>query len=300
MDLNYFFEFLALAREKNYHNAAEALGISQPTLTSHIKKLETELSASLFDRGTRHVELSEYGKLLFPYAESLTGLYRDALRAIGEKRQKKKVALTVAIEPHYMVGNLLRLFNSYQKSHPDVVIEFHNVPEDTVGELLRSGRCDMAIVPQREAGDREFKSLTLREEHAVVFVEKSHPLAEHETVRVQELRGESLIIPPARLVLYRMLTAACRTAGFELDAKSLGSSEMMGIMLTKQGHGVMILSDYAAKKLADDELRIVELRPKMKWYVNLLCANMHASPEGKELLDYIRASLGGRDSASEG
>ncbi|MBR1496740.1 MAG: LysR family transcriptional regulator [Oscillospiraceae bacterium] len=291
MELSYFAEFLALAKQKNFHAAAEELGISQPTLTSHIKKLETELAASLFDRGTRHVELSDYGKLLFPYAESILSLYGDAMRAIGEKQSRDKLVLTVAVEPHYMVGEVLQLLNRYQKEHPNIIIEFANVPGKSIHEVLRSGRCDMAIIPQRSAGDGEFQTVTIREEHAVIFVGKGHPLAERGIVRIQELRSENLLIPPARLVLYQLLASACRAAGFELEAKSEGASEMMGILLVKEGYGVMVLPDYAAKKLADGDLRIVELRPRLKWYVNLLCPNVHSSPEGNDLLAYIRASL---------
>ena len=299
MELSYLFEFITLAEEKNYHNAAARLGISQPTLTSHIKKLEQELETSLFDRGTRHVELSEYGRALYPYAESMISLYEDAVHAVRVKQNREKVVLTVAIEPHYMVGDLLRLFELFRRSHPNVLIEFINIPETTIHQVLRTGRCDMAIVPQMSAKDKEFTAVTIREERAVAFVSRDHPFAGRDSVPIRELREENLLIPPARLVLYQMLSAACRSAGFELDPSCMGASETMGILLAKQGQGVLILTDYAAKKLGDEALSMVSLRPELKWYLNLLCANVHLSPEGRDLLSFIRSSLT-RASAPEG
>lgn len=291
MELNYFHEFLALAKHKNFHAAANELGISQPTLTNHIKKLEEELDVSLFDRNTRNIKLNEYGNIFYPYAKSITEMHHNAVQAINIQRRASHVVLTVAMEPHYMVGDILRLFNDYKTTHPNTVLEFSNASEPAIYNFLRSGRCDLAITPQVTTENSEFSSITLREEYAVALVHKDHPLASRESIGIEDLIGESLFIPPARLVLYKLLESAYHSAGFELDASCMGITEMMGLILTKQGLGIMIMSDYAAKKLADESLCIIDIRPKLKWYVNLIYANIHSSPESKDFLDYIQASL---------
>lgn len=294
MELNYFYEFLALAECKNFHVAAEKLGISQPSLTNHIKKLEAELGATLFDRNTRNMELNEYGHIFYPYAKNLTETYSDAGQAVKTMRRPSNTVISVAMEPHYIVGDLLRLFNRYKEDHPNTIIEFFNASEAATYNFLRSGRCDMAITPQLTLENPEFFSFTLREEHAVAVVRKDHPLALREALGIEDLVGEDLFIPPARLILYKLLVSAHRTAGFEMDACCMGITEDMGMLLTKQGLGIMIMSDYAAKKLADDTLCIIDIHPELKWYVNLLYANVHSSPEGKNLADYIRSALNAR------
>lgn len=72
MNTSYFREFTVLAEVKNYWEAAERLYINQSTLSKHIKSMENELGILLFDRSTRHVELTRYGKALLPYARSIT------------------------------------------------------------------------------------------------------------------------------------------------------------------------------------------------------------------------------------
>lgn len=291
MELNYLYEFITLANRKNFHAAANVLGISQPTLTNHIKKLESDLNATLFDRDTRNIDLNEFGETFYPYAVSLTEMYENAVLAINAKRRTSNTVLTVAIEPQYELGRILRFFSSYREAHPDTVIEFTNASQTHAYNFLRSGRCDIAILPQEENEKSEFNAIPLREEYAVALVHRQHPLANAGYVGIGDLVGQHLFIPPARLVLYRLLEAAYHEAGHELDPNCMGITELMGMLLTRQGQGVMIMSDYAAKKYADESLCILEIRPNLKWRVNLLYANASFSSAGKNLIQYIQSSL---------
>lgn len=291
MEINYLYEFIALANQKNFHAAANTLGISQPTLTNHIKKLESELKATLFDRDTRNIALNEFGETFYPYAVSLTEMYENAMLAVNAKRRTSNVVLTVAVEPQYEIGRILRYFSSYKEANPETTIEFTNASQTHAYNFLRSGRCDIAVIPQEKSERSEFNTILLREESAVALVHCRHPLADAPYVAIEDLVGQQLFIPPARLVLYRLLEAAYHEAGHELDPNCMGITELMGMLLTRQGQGVMIMSDYAAKKYADDSLRILEIRPGLKWDVNLLYANASFSAEGRKLIRHIQASL---------
>ena len=80
-------EFLILAEEKNYWKAAERLYMNQSTLSKHIKTLEKTLSVPLFDRTTRMVELTEYGRLLLPYAQTMVQTQADCDAALLRQRE---------------------------------------------------------------------------------------------------------------------------------------------------------------------------------------------------------------------
>lgn len=296
MELDYIYEFITLAKHKNFHAAADELGISQPTLTNHIKKLEAELNITLFDRNTRNIDLNEYGEAFFPYAVSLTEMYGNAVQAISAKRRAANIVLTVAVEPQYEIGSIIGLFSRYKEAHPGTVIEFTNASQSHAYSFLRSGRCDLAILPQAESEKAEFNTIPLREEHAVALVHRDHALAGSPYIEISDLVGQQLFIPPARLVLYRLLEAAYHDGGYELDPNCMGITELMGMLLTRQGQGVMIMSDYAAKKYADDSLRILEIRPALKWHVNLLFPNTSFSSEGKTLIHFIQSALTDSDS----
>ena len=92
MEIQQFRYFLAAARYENLTKAAEDLHIAQPALSQSIKRLETELGVSLFDRKNHRIELNEQGKLLkkrlIPILESIDNL-------------KDELKFPVRVEPHY-------------------------------------------------------------------------------------------------------------------------------------------------------------------------------------------------------
>lgn len=69
MELNYLNDFVTLARIRHFQNAADALFISQSTLSKHIKAIESELGQDLFIRSRKCSQLTEFGKLFLPYAK---------------------------------------------------------------------------------------------------------------------------------------------------------------------------------------------------------------------------------------
>jgi DNA-binding transcriptional LysR family regulator len=73
--------FLALCREQTFTRAAQACGVSQPSLTNAIKRLEQELGGELFYRGPTKTVLSEIGHAVFPHLERMTACMAEAHRA---------------------------------------------------------------------------------------------------------------------------------------------------------------------------------------------------------------------------
>ena len=86
-----------LAKVKNFKLAADKLFLSQPTLSRHIKEMESELDVELFLRSTRQVELTEYGRFLLPYAQRIvdtesayrTGLAQLRARLMEEDEDRR-------------------------------------------------------------------------------------------------------------------------------------------------------------------------------------------------------------------
>ena len=87
--------FLALARTLNFTRAAEQANVSQPALTRAIQQLEHELGGPLFHRERSNTHLSELGRMMLPYLESVDLSTRAAKEAARAAKKLENVTLTI-------------------------------------------------------------------------------------------------------------------------------------------------------------------------------------------------------------
>ena len=118
--LNALRAFEAVARRLNFSDAAEELFVTQSAVSRQIKGLEDELGAALFVRGTRHVELTQSGRLLQRSVESGLGQIDASVRQIRQARSRKRVSVTTFAS----FGSLWLLprIEAFQRQHPDIDI----------------------------------------------------------------------------------------------------------------------------------------------------------------------------------
>ena len=113
MELRELKSFVAAARHSSISKAAQELGLGQPTVTTHVKKLEKELSMVLFDRVTRPIRLTLSGQTIYELVEPLLeGIDSLASRSSeAEERGPVTIAATPDIIPHTLL-KVVRVFNS--------------------------------------------------------------------------------------------------------------------------------------------------------------------------------------------
>ena len=134
--------FLVLAREKNFTRAAEALHITQQSLSSHIAGLEKELGCTLLVRRTP-LELTYAGRTFLRYAESI-GQTRQAMeREFCDISENQKGELRVGIA--YTRGRAImpRLIPAFQRQYPNVEITLLEGSNDAIQKALLSGGIDL-------------------------------------------------------------------------------------------------------------------------------------------------------------
>ena len=150
MDISYFQEFVVLSETKNYWAAAERLFIGQSSLSKHIKVLENHLGAPLLDRNSRKVELTEFGRMMLPYAQSISKLQHEyqttAYNYLHSGIQNLRIASIPAMAQYHITDTLL----NFQLECPSVQI--HTMEDDSfvVREALINNKCDLAFFRDSE------------------------------------------------------------------------------------------------------------------------------------------------------
>jgi len=193
MELRHLEHFIAVAEQKHFTRAAEAMSISQSGLSASIRALERELHAALFVRNTRSVELTEAGRALLCEGRRTLAAAEAAKDAVAAVQGLIRGHLTVGLEQCLGVVDVPALLAKFRSSYPGVEIEVRQGGSTPMLDELSSGRLDVAFVAT--AGD-PVDGLDLRplsKESMVLVCAPDHRLALANEVSLQDLAGESFV-----------------------------------------------------------------------------------------------------------
>lgn len=263
MELSNLQEFVDLAKTCNFLESAENLFISASTLSKHIKKMEEELGVPLFDRSTRTVSLSKYGKILLPYAMQIVGMERDYIRDIQNIKAIDNNQLNIGFLPMLGRFGVIEFLSQFCAEYPNLTVNI--IESNQLEEALLEHRFDFvfsdAFGPQSDKGKR----ILFKTDYLVAIFPPKHPLSERKSVKIDDLRGESFILQSAAdgklTITSQTFLNICQENGF--DAKVAGTTRYITTIARyiEQGKGVGILY---SSEIADEshfDFSVVKIKP---------------------------------------
>lgn len=137
--------FLAVADVKTTTKAARVLHVSQPTVTSHIGQLESSLSASLFKRSPKGMELTDEGKALYPYAKSIISTLHDATLELT-KSDIMTGTLSIAASTTIAGYILPSVIRQFRETHPGISIQLASLNTAETIESVTSGHYRIGLM----------------------------------------------------------------------------------------------------------------------------------------------------------
>lgn len=143
--------FLTVAETKSFSKAAERLFLSQSTISSHIKNLETELKKTLIIRSTKSVTLTEEGHTLLFYIKRLLDTKEAALLAINSPTNAY-INLGASTIPSACL--LPKYTSSFRTSHPQVSFFIRQGDSESIIEKVLDGSVELGIVGQKAVSDK--------------------------------------------------------------------------------------------------------------------------------------------------
>jgi DNA-binding transcriptional LysR family regulator len=193
MELRQLRYFVAISEERSFTHAAERLWISQPGLSTQIRRLETELGITLFTRHTRGVDLTDAGELFLERARSALAAVEDAL-ASGRDLQAGLVGtIRLGLAAEAPAAVTPRLLAAFGRERPDVEVTVVTSYAGALLRDLRDGRLDAVIAPS-EFGSAELRSLRIASESWSVLVAPGHRLAAPGPINAAALHGEPIVV----------------------------------------------------------------------------------------------------------
>lgn len=259
MNYNYLRYFSVLAQVEHYTLAAARLGISQPSLSSAIHHLETELGGvKLFEKVGRNIRLTEEGRY---YQEKVDAALRELNTASMTLRDSKSgapVFIRMGVVSGTLGGTVAREIMAYISQNERIRFRLTETSAEELMDLVRQEKLDMAIVDTTNR-DRSlhFRKLCRRDYYAAL--PKDHPLAHREELLPQELSSQPQIS-------FRSGTEN----SFEQWASGLGSEEKIlcavntaqaALDLVASGVGICVISEDCVQQRED-----ISFVPVKNWH----------------------------------
>ncbi len=245
MEFNQVETFLQVSQLGSFSRAAEALGLTQPTLSTRIRLLEIDVGQLLFERLGRGVRLTEAGRAFYPYAERSLIVLREGREAILSSQRPDRGRLrigTARVVGAYMLPDILSRF---RKEYPGIDVTIltgrsHEVLQMVLDEDVHVGIGRALVHP-------EIESTYLYDEDVVFVTHPEHPLAARKEVTISEIAHEPLILYDKESTYYILITRVCREAGIVPKViMNLDSVEATKKMI-ERGLGVSFLPASAVK-----------------------------------------------------
>ena len=197
--------FVSIVKLGTLTRAAEALFLSQPTVTLQLQALERELGVPLLERRRRRINLTDAGEALYELARPLVEGW-DNLDRDFQARVKGLTAgrLTIAAGASTIQYLLPELVRRYREAFPAVHLQLANVTGRDGLALLRADEADFAIGSMLDVPN-DIAWAPLRHFDPMLITPLDHPLAHKADIALEDLSPYGLILPPQRLSTYRLV-----------------------------------------------------------------------------------------------
>ena len=185
--------FEAVCKYQSVSAAAEALYISQPTLSTAIKELEKEFDVTLFFRHHRGMVLTEEGSELLKHTERLLSHAGQIERMMSDFGKKRKV-LRLGVPPMICSLFLPKIFREFSQKNPDIRLDITEGGRQEMLNQLSKELLDMAFLSHNSPFDNSLQSLQVAQFETVCCVAKSSPLATLKSVRPKDIANAPVVL----------------------------------------------------------------------------------------------------------
>jgi LysR family hydrogen peroxide-inducible transcriptional activator len=261
MNLQELRYLVAIAEHRHFGHAAEACNVSQPTLSSQIRKLEDELGVTLLERTNKRVDMTAVGSQILAHAQ----------RALSETIQMEAVAraardplvgpLKLGVIPTLAPYLMPLILRPLRQAYPGLGIELWEDQTRLLIEGLRNHRLDAALLAT-ETGAPEITEIVLFKEPLLAALPPNHRFAKARTVNEDSLTEELLVLADGHCLSIQAL-AACGTrhghprTGFQSSMQAATLETLVNLVAA--GYGATLIPALAASSLGQRGIALIPL-----------------------------------------
>ncbi len=248
---------IAVYRLRHFAKAAEHCGVTQPTLSAMVQKLETELGVKLFERSSQQVVPTQVGRLVVEQAWKVVQRAARIKQIVAEQQHAVAGEFRLGILPTIAPYLLPRFFPDFCRKYPEVEIKAVELKTDDIRRELAKGEIDAAImVNLNDMDNLEF--YPLYQERFYVYVSRQDPLFNHKNIKTADLGNKTLWLLDEGHCFRDQLVKFCNLKGARKSKTtySLGSIETF-MRMVEGGMGITFIPELALWQLSDRQMELV-------------------------------------------
>ena len=258
MELGQLEAYLKVAEYRNFSRAAEALELTQPSVTARIQALERNLGDVLFERNGRGVRLTGAGESFLPHATRVLEALQDGRDAVQSIRRLELGALRLGAAPTVSTYVLPGLLKEFSSRYPGLDISVHTEYSSQIVRMVLADEVQVGL--ERAITHPEVETVTLYEDEVVLVAAPGDEFAKRGSVNIEDVAERHLIMFDRGSSYYALVDNALREAGVLVTpAMELDNMEATKKMV-QGGLGVAMLPQVAvAHELESGELREIKI-----------------------------------------
>lgn len=258
---------ITLSETRNFSQAAEQLGVSQPTLSKQIIHLETELGLKLFDRDSSPLELTPAGEFFVGKAREMLYAEEQLEKSLERFKTGENGKLTIGVTPFRSMSLMPELVKKIKAQYPGVKVVLHEANAGQLRKDAAEGICDFVILnlpvedPTLQVTPIAPDSLALAVPTRLASELENPQKMPGETIELREAKNLPFVTLGQGQELRQLLDKLCAADGFYPDITAEVVSITTAWAMARAGVGAVLLPlQLAEMESTDGNLRLYPLQ----------------------------------------
>ncbi|WP_317205376.1 LysR family transcriptional regulator [Janthinobacterium sp.] len=292
MDIRSLRYFVETVRLNSFTHAAEALNVTQSTISKMVRQLEDEVGAQLLTREGRKLGLTDTGRVVYARGQEILATMRQLHVEVRDTQATRRGSLTVGIPP--MINLLFTpVLKAFRQRHPDIILTLREDTGQAIERQVAGGELEIGMTVLPVDPKLDLVAVRIASYPIWALAEAGTFQKERTTLELKALGALPLVLLRDDFALTRSLRSAFEAAGFAPTIAAQSGQWDWLVAMASAGLGVALLPEPFIHRLAGERLDAVRIiAPELAWQVAHVSNGRYLSHAGRAWMEVCQSVLG--------
>ena len=292
LDIKNLEYFLAVARFHNFSKAAQALHVSQPSISRAVKELELNFGVLLFQRDTHSVKLTDAGYIVVEQASQIVSAFYNISTQINSIGQIKNGQIYIALPPITAIVSVAPLLHKFKMKYPGINVHLAELGPKDIEQCIINEEYDFGIFTPDSS--ISYEKIWFEHDSFDVIMHDTNPLTREEIIDFDMLKRETFAMYTQKYKIYFWILRECQKAGFEPRIALETSQKDWMLRVAASNQGIAILPHKICQNIKIPDVVSRPLNSK-QLFLNLALVwkkGNYLSPAAREFITFSQQEKG--------